>query len=137
MFLFFGQVRHGKGLEDLVKAWKKTENMNAQLFIIGGKHPALRDNCYENLSVMIKELELEASVRLCGYIPSELLSTYFVESDAFVFPYNEWGDVIASSGALSMVAPYRKPITATDLPAFDDLKNQELPWLSEEVTLMV
>lgn len=119
---YFGLVRRGKGLEDLVRAWKKRENTNAQLFIIGGKHPALRDNCYENLTTLTKELGLKDSIRFCGYIPPKFLSTYFVESDAFVFPYNEWGDVIASSGALSMVAPYLKPIIATDVPAFDDLK---------------
>lgn len=119
---FFGLVRHGKGLEDLVKAWKKMEKINAHLYIIGSKHPLLRDNCYENLTTLIKELGLEASIRFCGYVPNEFLSTYFVGSDAFVFPYNEWGDVIASSGALSMVAPYQKPIIATDVPAFGDLK---------------
>jgi glycosyltransferase involved in cell wall biosynthesis len=119
---YFGLVRRGKGLEDLVRAWKKTENMNAQLFIIGGKHPALKDNCYEDLTILTKALGLEKSIRFCGYIPPESLSTYFIESDAFVFPYNEWGDVIASSGALSIVAPYLKPIIATDVPAFDDLK---------------
>jgi glycosyltransferase involved in cell wall biosynthesis len=52
-----------------------------------------------------------------------LLPIYFEKSDAFVFPYNEWGNVIASSGALSMVAPYSKPIIATDVPAFASLKN--------------
>ena len=119
---YFGLVRHGKGLEDLVRAWKKTENMNAQLFIIGGKHPTLKDNCYENLAVLTKALGLEKSIHFCGYIPPESLSRYFAESDVFVFPYNEWGDVIASSGALSIVAPYLKPIIATDVPAFDDLK---------------
>jgi glycosyltransferase involved in cell wall biosynthesis len=119
---YFGLVRRGKGLEDLVRAWKKTENINAQLFIIGGKHPALKDNCYENLAILTKALGLEKSIRFCGYIPPESLSTYFIESDAFVFPYNEWGDVVASSGALSTVAPYLKPIIATDVPAFDDLK---------------
>lgn len=121
---YFGLVRNGKGLEDLVRAWKKIENLNKHLFIIGGQHPALRDDCYDRLAALIRKLELQRSIRFCGFVPTASLPSYFNESDAFVFPYNQWGDVIASSGALSMVAPYLKPIVATDVPAFDDLKKK-------------
>ena len=119
---YFGFVRHGKGLEDLVKAWKKVKIESAQLLIIGGKHPLLKDNCYENLVKLIKELGLEESILFSGYVLDDLLPAYLRESDVFVFPYNEWGDVIASSGALSIVAPYLKPIIVTDVPAFSYLK---------------
>ena len=119
---YFGLVRKGKGLEDLIKAWKKVKNVNARLMIIGGKHHTLGDSCYEDLISLIKELGLESSIRFCGYVPNQLLSSLLAESDAFVLPYNEWGDVIASSGALSVVAPYLKPIIATDVPAFLPLK---------------
>ena len=119
---YFGLVRKGKGLEDLVMAWKKVKNLNAKLLIIGGKHPSLNDRCYENLINLIKEAKLESSIQFSGYVPDQLLPTYFDKSDAFVLPYNEWGDVIASSGALSIVAPYIKPIIATDVPAFSHLK---------------
>jgi glycosyltransferase involved in cell wall biosynthesis len=120
---YFGLVRQGKGLEDLVRAWKRVKNMNAQLWIIGGKHPVMIDNCYENLVELIQDLRLESSIRFCGYVPDESLPSYLAKSDAFVFPYNEWGEVIASSGALSIVAPYLKPLIATDVPAFAHLKN--------------
>ena len=84
--------------------------------------PPLNDNCYENLINLVKELGLESSIQFSGYVPDELLPDYLAKSDAFVLPYNEWGDVIASSGALSVVAPYLKPIIATDVPAFLHLK---------------
>jgi glycosyltransferase involved in cell wall biosynthesis len=120
---YFGLVRKGKGLEDLVRAWKKLKNVNAILLIIGGKHPINHnDNFYENLISLVKELGLESSIRFCGYVPDEFLPAYLSESDVFVLPYNEWGDVIASSGALSIVAPYLKPIIATDVPAFLHMK---------------
>ena len=119
---YFGLVRHGKGLEDLVKAWKKVKTESVQLLIIGGKHPMLNDNCYENLVELIKELGLEESILFSGYVLDDLLPSYLRESDVFVFPYNEWGDVIASSGALSIVAPYLKPMIVTDVPAFSYLK---------------
>jgi glycosyltransferase involved in cell wall biosynthesis len=119
---YFGLVRHGKGLEDLVKAWKKVKVESAQLLIIGGKHPMLDDNCYENLVQLIKELGLEESILFSGYVLDNRLPVYLRESDVFVFPYNEWGDVIASSGALSIVAPYLKPLIVTDVPAFSYLK---------------
>ena len=119
---YFGLVKPGKGLEDLILAWKKVRGLNAQLLIIGDKHPAQKDNYYENLTKFVKESGLDSSIRFCGYIPEDILPTYFVKSDAFVLPYNEWGDVIASSGALSVVAPYLKPIIVTDVPAFQRTK---------------
>ena len=120
---YFGLVRKGKGLEDLVRAWRKANTTNAKLLIIGGRHPTFRDNCYENLVNLIKEMGLEESVRFVGFVSDEALPAYFSKTDAFVLPYNEWGDVIASSGALSFVAPYLKPIIATDVPAFFELKS--------------
>jgi glycosyltransferase involved in cell wall biosynthesis len=119
---YFGLVRKGKGLEDLVLAWKKVKNLNTKLWIIGSKHPSLNDSCYENLINLIKELGLESSIQFSGYVPDLLLPEYLGNSDVFVLPYNEWGEVIASSGALSIVAPYLKPIIATDVPAFHQLK---------------
>jgi len=122
---YFGLVRHGKGLEDLIKSWQiVSKRVNAQLWIIGGKHPHLQDNCYEECLNLVRKLGLESSVRFFGYVPSEELPAYFIMTDVFVFPYKEWGDVIASSGALSVVAPYLKPIIATDVPAFADLKSK-------------
>jgi glycosyltransferase involved in cell wall biosynthesis len=122
---YFGLVKHGKGLEDLIKAWEKVKGVNAQLLIIGDKHPTQKDDYYKNLTNSVRESGLESSVHFCGYVPEDILPTYFVESDAFVLPYNEWGDVIASSGALSVVAPYLKPIIVTDVPAFQDLKKRK------------
>jgi glycosyltransferase involved in cell wall biosynthesis len=121
---YFGLVKHGKGLEDLLEVWQRIKDTNAQLLIIGGKHPTMNDNYYENLTNLVKESGLDSSIRFCGYVPDEVLPYYLGKSDAFVLPYNEWGDVIASSGALSVVAPYLKPIVATDVPAFEKLKSK-------------
>jgi glycosyltransferase involved in cell wall biosynthesis len=121
---YFGLVKHGKGLEDLLEAWKKVKDVNAQLLIIGGKHPTMKDNYYENLTNLVKDWGLDSSIHFCGYVPNETLPAYLNQSEAFVLPYNEWGDVIASSGALSVVAPYLKPIVATDVPAFQHLKDK-------------
>jgi glycosyltransferase involved in cell wall biosynthesis len=122
---YFGLVKHGKGLEDLIKAWKKVGRVGAQLLIIGDKHPAQKDNYYEKLANFVRESGLESSIHFCGFVPEDILPSYLDKSDAFVLPYNEWGDVIASSGALSVVAPYLKPIIVTDVPAFQNLKKQK------------
>ena len=129
---YFGLVKHGKGLEDLIKAWKKVMGVNAQLLIIGDKHPAQKDNYYENLTNLVKESGLESKICFCGYVPEDALPSYLVETDAFVLPYNEWGDVIASSGALSVVAPYLKPLIVTDVPAFEHLKKQKAALIVEK-----
>ena len=95
---YFGLIRHGKGLEDLVKAWRRVlEKVDAEMLIIGGRHPYLKDNCYENLVKLIRKLGLERSIHFCGYVPNDMLPAYFTRSDVFVFPYNEWGDVYRHS----------------------------------------
>lgn len=130
MVAYFGLIRHGKGLEDLIKAWSIVRGkLDALLQIIGGKHPYLEDDCYEKLVRLIKKLELNSSVVFRGFVPSKELPKYFANTDVFVFPYNEWGDVIASSGALSMVVPFRKPMVATDIPAFDILKRSKTAYI--------
>ena len=123
---YFGLVRKGKGLENLVRAWPMVrEKIDATLLIIGGRHPHLEDDCYERVVALIEDLRLDSSVRLCGYVPSELLPSYFMNTSAFVFPFDEWGDVVASSGALSVVAPYGKPLVVTEVPAFFCLKRDK------------
>lgn len=118
---FFGFVRKGKGLEDLIDSWKRIDK-KVKLLIVGGKHPTKDENYYQQIRQLIKDSNLENQILLCGYVPEEMLPNYFNVSNAFIFPYNGWGEVIASSGALSVVAPYMKPIIATDVPAFEELK---------------
>lgn len=127
---YFGLIRHGKGLEDLIKAWSIVRaKLDATLQIIGGKHPYLDDDCYEKLVRLVKKLRMNSSVTFRGFVPSKDLPKYFVNTNTFVFPYNEWGDVIASSGALSMVVPFRKPMVVTDIPAFDILKRSKTAYV--------
>lgn len=122
---YFGLIRHGKGLQDLIRAWSiANKKLDASLQLIGGKHPYLQDDCYEELVRLVDELGISSSINFCGYINAKLLPEYFRNSDLFVFPYNEWGEVIASSGALSMVIPFRKPMIVTDVPAFSILKEK-------------
>lgn len=123
---YFGLIRHGKGLEDLIRAWSiVVSKLDAMLQIIGGKHPYLDDGCYEKIIGLVDKLGVNSSVTFRGFVPKNDLPRLFADTDVFVFPYNEWGNVIASSGALSMVAPFRKPLVVTDIPAFADLKKCE------------
>lgn len=123
---YFGLIRRGKGLEDLIEAWPiVASKLDATLQIIGGKHPYLDDDCYEKIVGLVDKLGIDSSVTFRGFVPNDNLPRHFADTDVFVFPYNEWGSVIASSGAFSMVAPFRKPLIVTDIPAFAALKRSE------------
>lgn len=116
---FYGLVKKGKGLEDLMEAWQTVCNhARAKLQIVGGEHPYRKDESLKALKEKISLLGLDGSVIVTGYVEDGELHRYFDRSCAFVFPYKEWGDVIFSSGALAKVLPYKRPVIVTDIPAF-------------------
>jgi glycosyltransferase involved in cell wall biosynthesis len=117
---FYGLVKKGKGLDDLVEAWRTvcSHANNAKLQIVGGEHPYRKDGSLKALREKISLFGLNDNVTITGYIEDGELHRYFDRSCAFVFPYKEWGDVIFSSGALAKVLPYKRPVIVTDIPAF-------------------
>lgn len=119
---FYGFLKKGKGLEELLDAWKIIyEQTGAILQIVGGEHPYRKDDSLNTLKRKISELNIQRGVLITGFVKDEDLHEYFRRSSAFVFPYNEWGDIIFSSGAVAKVLSYMKPIILTDVPAFRSL----------------
>lgn len=122
---FFGFIKKGKGLEDLIEVWKDVHRQTgAILQIVGGERSYRKDGLMDYLKARITELELTDKIIITGFLQDKSeLDYYFKRSSAFVFPYKNWGDIAANSGAASTVLPYRRPIIVTNVPLFRSLIN--------------
>jgi glycosyltransferase involved in cell wall biosynthesis len=107
LILFAGHVRHGKGLEYLIKAMPQVlhDMPEAQLLIVGRPHEDI--SLYEHL---IDDLDSRGRVRVrWEYVPDTELHSYFLATDIVVLPYTHvyQSDVVMRSYAFS------RPVVAT------------------------
>ncbi len=106
VFLFFGLIRHYKGLDTLLRAFAGMPH-HAHLLIAGEAYESLAP--YENLiktSPNAKNIHLHAR-----YIPDEEVQTYFSAADVNVLPYK----TATQSGVLSVAYHFDLPVLVTDV----------------------
>ena len=115
--LFFGLVRHYKGVDVLIKAISEVPSI--KLTIAGemwGKQQT-------NLRQLITELGLQDRVKLIpGYVPAELIAPLFAESDALVMPYRSG----TASQNVDLAFAYGRPVIATTVGNMPDQINDKL-----------
>lgn len=110
--LFFGIVRPYKGLEVLLHALTRLEDLDYRLTIAGefwqGREAALR---------MIADYGLVDRIELVGrYVSDEEASGYFQRADAVVMPYLR----ASGSGVLGLAYSYGKPVIASRIPGLEE-----------------
>lgn len=82
--LFVGRIVPNKKIEDIIKVfyhYKKHNNKNARLFIVGGWGSSPR--YYDMLCALIKALDV-ADVIFAGHVPDEELAGYYSISDLYL-----------------------------------------------------
>ena len=83
--LFFGIVRHYKGLEDLIESVALLKKQGEKFFLI------IAGEFWRDVTIYqkkIKDLHLCSQVRIENrYIPNEEVGTYFSAADALIVPY--------------------------------------------------
>ncbi|MCD6240209.1 glycosyltransferase family 4 protein [Candidatus Bathyarchaeota archaeon] len=142
ILLMFGFVKPHKCLHVAVDALniirKKYEN--AYLFIAGGLAPTASEEhrCYaDSLRKKIEELNLEENVIFPNkYYPDEDVPYIFSACDIVLFPYYE--EDRSSSGSLHLAIGAGKPVIASRIPKFEELKHISdellvLPYNSEVI----
>lgn len=114
--LFFGQVKDVKGLDILLKAFKRVVTVKPDVrLIIAGKAYKNDLGIYEN---MIDELGIAPFVQTdFRYIPDEEVSSFFDRANLVILPYRE----IYQSGVLLLTMSYGKPLLCSDLAAFKEI----------------
>ena len=106
VFLFFGQLRPYKGVEELVRTFDRTAPDDATLLVAGD--PSV-DSYRETLEALVERTD---GVRLdAGYVPTEEVSTYFRAADAVTLPYRD----ILTSGSAMLALTFGRPPVVPDI----------------------
>ncbi len=130
--IFFGNIRKYKGMQQLIKAWKKIlpDHPKAKLILAGrlweGSNPV--SNLIAILlgskqeAQWIKSLIPEANslniIFRLGFIPTTHLEAFCRIAKLGVFPYTKFS---GQSGAVSMAASWGLPVLVSQLGALDQL----------------
>ena len=114
---YFGFLHPVKGIETLLKAHKKVlkSRPKARLLLVGGAESlALGDEAdwyWNKLQALARELGLDGSVEMTGYVVEEEASRLLLGADVGVLPFNE--GVTLKSGTLLALFAHGLPVVAT------------------------
>jgi len=108
--LFFGFVRHYKGLDVLLKAIGILRGCDISLRIAG---EFWHDK--QRYLTLISELGIADKVEIIDrYVPDHDMSSYFTSANLVVLPYRE----TITSGVIATAYGYKKPVLATNVGGF-------------------
>ena len=112
VFLFLGQVRPYKGVEELIAAFRRMECRDCALVVAG--HP--QDAAY---AARVEEMAKgDSRIRVYpAYVPDEDLHRYMLAADVSVLPYRD----VTTSGAALLSFSFGLPIVAPRIGCFPDL----------------
>jgi glycosyltransferase involved in cell wall biosynthesis len=117
--LFFGKVGKYKNLELALDAFRDLvkDNRDAELVIAGSSNPLqpdLKQSIFQRYQSIPNVVTRE-------YVPEGELQHLFTSCVAVILPYSisTW-----SSGVFTLASTYGRPVIASDLPDFIDLRNQ-------------
>lgn len=112
VFLFLGQIRPYKGVEELIAAFRQLEGDGYVLLIAGNP----QDAGYAARIEAAAHGDPRIRLRL-GYVPDEELHRYLLAADADVLPYRE----VTTSGAALLAFSFGVPIVAPRIGCFPAL----------------
>lgn len=115
VLLFFGLLKPNKGLDYLLRAWRRVvdEFPDARLLIAGEALLPLR-----SLEGLIRALKIGDSVALRpGYVPQPEVQYFFCAADAVVLPYVR----ISTSSVVPLAYRFARPVIATFAGALHEL----------------
>lgn len=108
--LFFGFVRHYKGLDVLLKAIGLLKRCDISLRIAG---EFWHDK--QRYLTLISDLGIADKVEIIDrYVPDDTMSSYFTSADLVVLPYRE----TITSGVVATAYGYKRPVLATNVGGF-------------------
>lgn len=115
VMLFFGNIRRYKGLEDLIAAFRQSQQEVKGLYLLIAGKPwgkGLEAEVRGSLSgVSRKKLSL-------GYIPSSEIKNYFSAADVVVLPYK---DFAGQSGPGNIALAFEKPLIVSNAGGLPEL----------------
>lgn len=101
VFLYFGLIRHYKGIPELVEAFKKLNCPQAKLLIAG--KPLNNEIAHDILKRCEENENIETFFK---FIPDDEIQIYMNAADVVVLPYRDF----LTSGAVILAMSFSKPI---------------------------
>jgi glycosyltransferase involved in cell wall biosynthesis len=114
VILFFGFLAGYKGVDLLLDAFERLDRDEYFLILAGGKPKRVEKNriyneWYEKIDTRIKN---NKNVLSTGFVPDDMIETYFSATDVVVFPYLQ---MLSASGPMSIAVSLEKPFLASDV----------------------
>ena len=112
--LFFGAIRHYKGVDILIRALAKIRDVSWHLSIVGESW--WKEG--ENISKLLDELALRQNVEtVFRYVTDREAANYFARADAVVLPYRS----ATGTGVIAAAYHYKKPVIASRVGGLPDI----------------
>jgi glycosyltransferase involved in cell wall biosynthesis len=112
IFLYFGKIRPYKGVLELIDAFKRLEQSQAKLLLIG------KPLNTEVANDMVKKCTKDERIRtVLKFIPDDELQIYMNAADIVVLPYKN----ILTSGAVILAMSFGKPVIAPSIGCIQDV----------------
>lgn len=106
VFLFFGMMRPYKGLERLLRVWRKLKPQQATLRLAG---PCLDPDYQTELRALVGETP--GTALSCGFSHADEVSRIFAPADVVVLPFEQ----VQTSGSVILALSFGKPVIAPRL----------------------
>ena len=114
----FGFVEHKKRYQDVIRALPDLPEVT--YVVAGGDRDGegaeIRDECKS----LAASLGVDDRVRFTGYVDDADVPVVFSAADAVVLPYSR----VSQSGVVNDALAYRRPVVASSLPAFEELRTE-------------
>ncbi|MDE1870022.1 MAG: glycosyltransferase [Candidatus Micrarchaeota archaeon] len=120
VYLFFGRIRQYKGVDNLIKAFKKMEEPNLNLIIAGvpaGSNWDIKQNKKNILDFISNDERILPHLK---WIEKRDVSTYFNAADVVVLPFER----ITNSGSLITAISFGKPFVIPNKKTLLELVNK-------------
>lgn len=120
VYLYFGFIRRYKGVDTLIKAFKHSDQLNAELWVVG--NPANEDLEQELRRLSTEEENVKLTLE---FIPEESVQQYLNMADVLVLPFRD----ILNSGSIYLGLTFGLPIITPRIgciPSVVSNENEEL-----------
>jgi len=116
--LTFGFVEEKKRYQDVIRVLPELPDVT---YVIAGGYRGDdgKDHANECLE-LAAELEVEDRIRFTGYVDDGEVPILFSAADAVVLPYER----VSQSGVVNDALAYRRPVVASSLSAFEELRSE-------------
>lgn len=118
VILTFGFVEEKKRYQDVIRVLPDLPN--ATYVIAGGFRDGEGQDVADECRNLAAELGVENRIRFTGYVDSEDVPVIFSAADVVVLPYER----VSQSGVVNDALAYERPVVASSLPAFEELRDE-------------